>query len=131
MTNRDGKVGYWHHELPPIEAEIAGEGALEATSRRVPGTIAHRDDLWRACYEDLMAQAELRLAQEVRRLGGDYAHVFDEAIEIRRDEVKGEAWLRGRFSYILYRRPPEGGRKRPDNLDIPTEAALGSGPVRS
>ena len=106
MTNTDGKVGYWHRELPPIEAEIAGEGMFEATSRRVPGTIAHRDDLWHACYEDLMTQAELRLAQEVHRMGGDYAHVFDEAVEIRRDEIKGEAWLRGRFSFVLYRRSP-------------------------
>jgi hypothetical protein len=108
MTEEVGKVAYWHRELPPIEAEIAGEGVLEAASRRVPGTIAHRDDLWHACYGDLMAQAELRLVQEVHRLGGDYAHVFDEALDVRRDDVKGEAWLHGRFSFVLYRRPQAG-----------------------
>jgi hypothetical protein len=52
-----------------------------------------------------MARARLRFEQEVARLGGHYAHIFDEAIDIRRDEVKGEAWLRGRFSYVLYRQP--------------------------
>ena len=108
MTDQIEKVAYWHRDLPPIEAEIAGEGTLEATSRRVPGTIAHRDDLWYACYADLMAQAELRLVQEVHRLGGDYAHVFDEAIDVRRDDIKGEAWLHGRFSFVLYRRPHAG-----------------------
>jgi len=51
-----------------------------------------------------MNQARIRVEQEVTRLGGDYAHVFDEAIDVRRDEVKNEAWLRGRFSYMLYRR---------------------------
>ncbi len=73
---------------------------------RLPGTIAHRDDLWRMCYADLMAQAGIRLEQEVARLGGHYAHVFDEAINIKRDEATNEAWLRGRFFYVLYRRPP-------------------------
>ena len=102
-------VAYWHRELPPVEADVLGEHTIEATSRRVPGTIAHRDDLWRVCYEDLMAQTRIRLEQEVTRLGGHYAHVFDEAIDIRRDEVKGEAWLHGRFSYVLYRRPSTGG----------------------
>ena len=99
------KVVYWHRDLPPIEAEIAGEHTVEAASRHVPGTIAHRDDLWHECYEDLMAQARLRIEQEVARLGGDYAHVLDEIIDTRRDDVKGETWLRGRFSYVLYRRP--------------------------
>jgi hypothetical protein len=99
------KVVYWHRDLPPIEAEIAGEHTVEAASRHVPGTIAHRDDLWRECYDDLMQQARLRIEQEVARLGGDYAHVLDESIDTRRDDVKGETWLRGRFSYVLYRRP--------------------------
>jgi len=102
---RSTQVTYWHRDLPPLRAEIVGEHVLEATSKRVPGTIAHRDDLWRECYDDLMAQARLRFEQEVARLGGHYAHIFDEAIDIRRDEVKGEAWLRGRFSYVLYRQP--------------------------
>ena len=98
-------VVYWHRDLPPLEAEIAGEHTIEATSTRVPATLAHRDDLWRVCYDDLMTQTRIRLEQEIARLGGHYARVFEEAIDIRRDEVKGEAWLRGRFSYVLYRRP--------------------------
>jgi hypothetical protein len=104
MSDTIEKVTYWHRELPPFEAEIIGEHTIEATSSRVPGTIARRDDLWRSCYDDLMNQARIRVEQEVTRLGGDYAHVFDEAIDVRRDEVKNEAWLRGRFSYMLYRR---------------------------
>lgn len=99
------KVVYWHRDLPPIDAEIAGEHTVEAVSRRVPGTLAHRDELWQECYDDLMEQARLRIEQEVARLGGDYAHVLDEAIDSRRDDVKGETWLRGRFSYVMYRRP--------------------------
>ena len=27
------------------------------------------------------------------RLGGHYAHVFDEAIDVRRDAAKNEVWL--------------------------------------
>lgn len=53
-----------------------------------------------------MAQARVRTEQEVDRLGGDYAHVFDEAIDSRRDDRKNEAWLHGRFDYVLYRRQP-------------------------
>lgn len=104
-TSDDSRVVFWHRELPPLDAEIVGEHTIEATSSRVPGTIAHRDDLWRTCYENLMGQARVRLEQEVARLGGHYAHVFEEAIDIRRDEAKGEAWLLGRFCYVLYRRP--------------------------
>lgn len=95
---------YWHRELPPLGADPISDHVLEASSSRVPGTIAHRDDLWHVCYDDLMRQTALRLDQEVARLGGDYAHVVDEIIETRHDDVKGEAWLRGRFKYVLYRR---------------------------
>jgi hypothetical protein len=35
---------YWHRELPPLEAQPMEEHVVEATSRRVPDTIAHRDD---------------------------------------------------------------------------------------
>jgi hypothetical protein len=96
---------YWHRELPPVRADVLGEHVLEASSKRVPGTISHRDDLWRECYDDLMARARVRVEQEVARLHGHYAHIFDEVIEMRRDEASGEAWLRGRFSYVLYRDP--------------------------
>jgi len=101
----DKKVVYWHRELPPLTAEIVGEHTVEAVSGRVPGTITHRDELWDRCYRELMAYAEVRLAQEVDRLGGHYAHVHDESIDPRHDDVAGEAWLHGRFSYMLYRQP--------------------------
>jgi hypothetical protein len=99
------KVVFWHRELPPLEAELLAEHTVEADSARVAGTIAHRDELWDHCYEELMANAESRLNQEVARLGGHYAHVLDEAIVPKHDDVAGEAWLHGRFSYMLYRRP--------------------------
>jgi hypothetical protein len=99
------KIVYWHRELPPLEADLVAEHTVEATSGRVPGTIAHRDELWDRCYRELMAAADLRLTQEVARLGGDFAHVHDEVIDPKHDTVTGETWLHGRFSYMLYRRP--------------------------
>jgi hypothetical protein len=98
------KVVYWHRELPPLDAEIVAEHTVEAASARVPGTIAHRSDLWNTCYDDLMVRTRVRVEQEVARLRGDYARVFAEAIDTCRDDAKGESWLRGRFSYVLYRR---------------------------
>lgn len=100
----DQQIVYWHRELPPLDGDPIGEHTIEADSRRVPGTVAHRDDLWQVCHGDLMAQARLRTEQEVARLGGHYAHVFDEAVDSRRDDVKNEAWLHGRFDFVLYRR---------------------------
>jgi hypothetical protein len=96
------KTVYWHRDLPPIEAEPMSEHTLEASSSRIPATIAHRDELWDRCYEELMVNAENRLIQEVHGLGGRYAHVREEAIEPKRDDVAGEAWLHGRFSDMLY-----------------------------
>jgi hypothetical protein len=95
-------VVYWHADLSPIEAQWLSEHTLEACSSRVPGTIAYRDELWDQCYEQLMANAERRLIQEIQRLGGRCAHVHDEAIETRHDAATGEAWLYGRFGYMLY-----------------------------
>ena len=101
------KIVYWHRELPPLEAELVAEHTVEAHSSRVPGTIAHRDELWDQCYRELMRNAERRLVEEVSRLGGHFAHVHDEAILPKHDDAAGEAWLHGRFSYMLYRRPQE------------------------
>jgi hypothetical protein len=105
----DGAAGstvvYWHRALPPIDAELVAEHTIEATSSRVAGTLSHRDELWDRCYSELMGKAEERLVREVARLGGDYAHVHGEAIDSRRDDASGEAWLHGRFDYVLYRRP--------------------------
>ena len=97
------KTVYWHRELPPLDAEPLGEHVVEATSVRVPGTIAHRDELWDQCEKDLMSQTQTRLADEIARLGGRYAHVLDESIDTRHDDAIGEAWLHGRFTYMLYR----------------------------
>jgi len=96
------RIIYWHGELPPLNAEAIGEHVVEATSARVPATHAHRDELWNRCYEELMAQAGMRLQQEVTRLGGRYAHVLDESVDSRHDDVTGETWLHGRFTYMLY-----------------------------
>ena len=98
------QVVYWHRELPPITAEVIANHVVEATSGRVPGTLSHRDDLWDRCYRELMAAARARIEQEVVRLGGDFAHVHDESIDSRHDDAAAEAWLHGRFDYVLYRR---------------------------
>jgi hypothetical protein len=90
---------------------MLGEHVLEATSGRVKSSLAHRDELWDHCYQDLSANTEARLAQEVARLGGHYAHVLDETIRSRRDDLAGEAWLQGRFTYMLYRRVTPSARR--------------------
>lgn len=100
----DKKIIYWHRELPPFDAEAMGDHVVEATSQRVRNTLAHRDELWERCYEDLMANACARIEQEVVRLGGDFAHVLDESVDTRHDDITGETWLHGRFAYMLYKR---------------------------
>ena len=97
------RIIYWHRELPPFSSEALGGHTVEAESRRVPGTLSNRDELWGQCYQDLMAKARIRLEQEVDRLGGKYAHVLNESVDSKHDPVTGEAWLHGRFSYMLYR----------------------------
>jgi hypothetical protein len=99
------RIVYWHRDLPPIDAEPMAEHTIEATSSRVKGSIGHGDDLWDRCYQELMANARQRVTQEIVRLGGDYAHVLDESVDTRRNDATGEAWLHGRFTYMLYRRP--------------------------
>jgi len=95
---------FWHRELPPLDGEVAAEHVLEATSDRVSGAFSHHDEVWTQCHDSLMAHARQRLEQETRRLGGDYAHVLDEAIDSRHDPVTDEAWLHGRFTYVLLKR---------------------------
>ena len=94
----DRTIVYWHRELPPLDAEPWGEHTVEANSMRVAGSLAHRDDLWDQCYRDLMVQVHLRLDQEVHRLGGDYAQVFEETIGSKHDDRTGDVWLRGCIS---------------------------------
>ncbi len=104
MTSPDALASvYWHRELPPLAAQSIGEYAVEADSVRVPDTIAGREALWTRCEDDLMTKAQQRLVAEVDRLRGQCAHVTGESIQTRHDAATGEAWLRGRFTYVLYR----------------------------
>jgi len=95
---------YWHRDLPPLDGEILDEHVLEAKSDRVSGSIDRNGELWDRCHAVLMEHATARLAQEVTRLGGHYAHVLDEHIDGRRDDLTNESWLQARFTYVLYRR---------------------------
>ena len=103
-SQSEPKTVFWHRDLPPLDAELLGEHTLEAVSGRVPGTLAHRDEIWDRCYAELMAATHARLNQEIARLGGHFAHVLHESIDSRHDDVANEAWLRGRFTYVLYQR---------------------------
>jgi hypothetical protein len=84
LDSDDHKIVFFHRELPPLDAELMAEHTIEATSNRVAGTLSHRSELWDRCYQELMANAQARLAQEITRLGGHYAHVHDEFIDTRR-----------------------------------------------
>jgi hypothetical protein len=106
------KTIYWHRELPPVDAEAMGAHTIEGVSGRVPGTLAHRDELWDQCYRELMDRLRVRLEQEIARLGGQYAHVLAEHIEPRHDDRLGEAWMYGRLDYELYRQPAGVALKR-------------------
>lgn len=113
MARTNNKVIYWHRELPPFDAEAIGEHAVEATSMHVPGTLAHRDELWEQCYANLMINVTKRLEQEVSRLGGKYAHVLSESVDSRHNDVTNEAWLHGSFNYMVYGQPPNVASVRP------------------
>ena len=63
------KVIFWHRDLPPLQADVAGDHVVEATSSHIKGTLARHDELWQQCQLDLMAQAEARLLEEIARLG--------------------------------------------------------------
>lgn len=97
------KIVFWHRELAPIDSELMAEHSVEANSSRVAGTLAHRNELWDQCYQELMTNAESRLVDEVTRLGGHFAHVNGESIGAKHDDTAGEAWLHGSFTYVLYR----------------------------
>jgi hypothetical protein len=103
-TGTAPKIVFWHRELPPLDGEVLGEHVIEATSDRVRGSIERHGELWERCYATLMEHTLARLAQEVARLGGHYAHVLDEHVESHRDDMSSESWLHGRFDYVLYRR---------------------------
>jgi hypothetical protein len=102
-THPPRQVVFWHRELPPVTADVVDEHVVEATSGRVAGTLSHRDELWEHCYQEVMVQARERIEQEVARLGGHFAHVVDESLDPRHDDATAEAWLHGRFTFVLYR----------------------------
>ncbi|MCC7126652.1 MAG: hypothetical protein IT178_17515 [Acidobacteria bacterium] len=108
MSDTDARAPqtvFWHRDLPPVGAEMVSEQMVEAVSRRVPGALLQRDDRWHRCYDSLMIEATARIEQELTRLRGDYAHVTDESIDSRHDDAAGEAWLHGRFTFVMYRDP--------------------------
>ncbi len=72
-------------------------------SAHVPGTIAHRDELWDQYYEDLMSKVRAAGAGSLTRLGGNFAHVLDETVDSRHNDATNESWLHGCFTYMLYR----------------------------
>jgi len=102
VTDPQAQTVFWHRDLPPLEANVIGAHIVEATSKRIQGTLARHDDLWKECERDLMAVIEARLQEEMARLGGRYAHVREEHIDSHHSEATGEAWLQGRFGYTLY-----------------------------
>ena len=93
---------YWHRELPPPNAVALAEHTIEADSVHVHGTYVERE-LWDRCASDLAEAIERRLAQEAARLGGACAHVLDEHVDVKHDPARDEAWLHGRYTYMLYR----------------------------
>lgn len=99
------KLVFFRRELPPLREDTAGEFVVEATSLKVPNTSLGKEELWTHCYDDLMANAALRIGQEVVRLHGSCAHVVDEQIEPKVSYELGEAWLAGTFTCVLYRHP--------------------------
>ena len=99
------QVIYWRRDLPPLRDEVEGEHEVEADGPAIPHDLVHRAELWGRCYPPLIAEAERRITQEVTRLKGACAHVVDEVITARVDDVAGTFRLHGRFRYVLYRRP--------------------------
>ena len=104
MLGAEPKAIYWHRELPPLDAEPIGEHFIELNSMHVPGTLAHRDELWQQCYADLMGKVASELDRELFRLEAQYAHILSESVDSKRNDVTNEAWLHGVFTYVLYRR---------------------------
>jgi hypothetical protein len=102
-TATPAQIVFWHRELPPLDAEPIGEHTVEANSPHVQDTLAHRNELWEECRLGLVAAATRRIDQEVARLGGRFAHVLDERIQVKRDAVQSDAWMHGRYTYMLYR----------------------------
>ncbi len=100
----NSRIIYWHRESPPLEVEPLGEHTIEATSGHVPGTLAHRDELWARCYEGRWLKLGADWSRKCCVLVGSCAHVLSESVDSKHDELTGEAWLHaGTFTYVLYR----------------------------
>lgn len=97
---------YFRRELPPLSESIEGEHVVEADSPHVP-LSPHHDDVWTTCNEPLLAELVHRIEQELVRQGGSCAHVVDEVVEPHIDYATSTMWLRGRYTYVMYRH--EGG----------------------
>jgi hypothetical protein len=95
---------YWRRDFPPLSEEIEGEHEAEAHAV-IPDDLMHRTELWGRCYPLLISEAERVIAQEVARLGGSCAHVVEETIKSKIDDVARTFELRGAFRFILYRHP--------------------------
>jgi len=114
------KTVFWHRDLPPLSAVVIGEHTVEANSDRVPGTLAHRSEIWDRCYQELMANAGSRIDAEIARLGGRYAHVHGESIGAKHEDATNQAWLHGTFTYVLYGAndvPTPGGELLKEGID--------------
>lgn len=93
---------YFRRELPPLSESIEGEHIVEADSPHVP-LSPHHDDVYSQCSEPLLAELLRRIDQELTRQGGSCAHVVDEEVEPHIDYATSTMWLRGRYTYVMYR----------------------------
>ncbi len=99
------KIIYWRRELPPLSEQIEGEHEVDATSPAMHYDFGARDTLWGRCYPLLLEAAEVRIAQEVERLGGSCAHIVDETVTVKLDDAAATFALRGAFRFIMYVHP--------------------------
>lgn len=93
---------YWHRDLPPLSEQMEGEHEVSATSERVHFSWADQSTQWKECHEQLMANGEDRMRQEVNRLGGSCARVLTEEVTSHRDDATQEFWVAGRFRFLMY-----------------------------
>ena len=74
----------------PFDGEAIGNHVIEQSSRRVPGTLAHRDELWNQRSEDVMDRIRIfRAEEEIARLGDNYSSALAESLNSKHDAVNG------------------------------------------
>ena len=122
------QIVYWHRELPPAHSEVMHEHVIEAVSDRIPGAIERHGELWQRCYDELMEHTRFRIEQEVKRLGGDYAHVLDEHIDSRATTRRAKAGCMAALITFSIGRPGRrttrhrlNGPRRPKTIVIASE----------